>query len=1091
MQLGGEARLGGHLGDIEANANLDVTEVGHSSQREVAGHRLSRERVLEPLRGGLSGPDGDIVIVEGPGFGDFPEEELRSIPGQRRGDLDGHPLCGSLARAQRAFAGRQNDGRLPSQLQAGRSGDALDVVQDALGALIAAGRTVLEDFYSSGEELGKALPKELNRMNGHVAGSIAKNPAAPSWRNRTESATILVMSDVEHRPTILMVGQGEPMQTALGEALRRQGISVAGCATAELEQAVRVYAPDLVVLIGDAAVRGGASVVRRMAANRATDVLPVAVVSNDAVLRHEGHDFRTGAVAIVPRGAGADAIARRLTELADEVPERPGLSVGEINENNLQDVVDLVSNDMKTGILSIRSPKGELEGMPVVVETERASAHNMELILDRLREAMAESEQLEYEFHETSGGRLSALPAAVDTDEVDLTRLHGARVVILDSDELRAEKLAHVLSARGVQIAAADFSIAVIPRIREVDPQVIVLDSSAVGGKGIEFVRAIRKDPQLRWASMLVVRWEDFWPTSASDAEPDLGQLASRILPMIDQDGEMARRAEDEVDFDTRLELVGPGRLLRALGSMPGVRHVSVGGHKRTIEIDIADNSIVGAYATLHEGTTQSLQGMPALLALWGLNSGRVSVREQDLPSVANIMMPVDEALGVVSHQLGFADGDSGVEVNAETMPPVQPEVEEHATVPPGAPPPAELEDARTMAPPRFRHLQAAVGGPPPQGFPEEEIPTNKLRQMLGRVGTQRKEMPVAGGVQEHHGDNIHTDHAVTRPSKTTELGLAPVFEMLPQDAPEEQRTVPAPRKPTPPPPPPESRKRAPGPRFQADDEFDPELARMLEGPATLLAPASTSHGMPVWIQVLLLVAVLAGVGVFGWQLWVRSSFDAQETAEAEPMSDSAAEGTKGPITGPVNGLEAIEHEKASPAQAAREPEEAADEVEGPEPSQAEPEAKTAKTEPAPEKPAEKKPEALAIPTQNLPRDPAKASDVLVHRALPLIRRGELRLAEATLDRAWELDPKNPQAMAGYATLYIAKKDGGRATKWAKKAVRKRSRRAEYHVLYGDALRLDGDTDAARKAWRKALSIDPANKAARARLAQTGAKAAN
>ena len=66
------------------------------------------------------------------------------------------------------------------------------------------------------------------------------------------------MAEVQHRPTSLMVGQGEPMQTELGEALRRHGISVAGCATAELEQAVRVYAPDLVVLVGDAAVRGGA-----------------------------------------------------------------------------------------------------------------------------------------------------------------------------------------------------------------------------------------------------------------------------------------------------------------------------------------------------------------------------------------------------------------------------------------------------------------------------------------------------------------------------------------------------------------------------------------------------------------------------------------------------------------------------------------------------------------------------------------------------------------------------------------------------------------------------------------------------------------
>ncbi|MBW2545841.1 MAG: hypothetical protein JRE82_01160, partial [Deltaproteobacteria bacterium] len=241
------------------------------------------------------------------------------------------------------------------------------------------------------------------------------------------------MSDEEHRPTVLMVGQGEPMQTALGEALRRHGTSVAGCATAELEQAVRVYAPDLVVLIGDAAVRGGASVVRRMAANRATDVLPIAVVSNDATLKHEGQDFRTGAVAVVPRGAGADAIARRLAELADEVPERPGLVTGRITENNLKDVVDLVANDMKTGILSIRSPKGVIEGMPVVVETERASAHNTELILDRLREAMEESESLEYEFHETSGGRLSTLPSATDPEDVDLSGLRGARVVILDS----------------------------------------------------------------------------------------------------------------------------------------------------------------------------------------------------------------------------------------------------------------------------------------------------------------------------------------------------------------------------------------------------------------------------------------------------------------------------------------------------------------------------------------------------------------------------------------------------------------------------------------------------------------------------------
>jgi hypothetical protein len=48
-------------------------------------------------------------------------------------------------------------------LKAGRSGDAFDIIQDALGALIAPGGAALEDFHPPGEKLGKALPEELYR----------------------------------------------------------------------------------------------------------------------------------------------------------------------------------------------------------------------------------------------------------------------------------------------------------------------------------------------------------------------------------------------------------------------------------------------------------------------------------------------------------------------------------------------------------------------------------------------------------------------------------------------------------------------------------------------------------------------------------------------------------------------------------------------------------------------------------------------------------------------------------------------------------------------------------------------------------------
>ncbi len=856
------------------------------------------------------------------------------------------------------------------------------------------------------------------------------------------------MSEEEHRPTILLVGQGEPMQAALGEALRRHGASVAACATAELENAVRVYAPDLVVLIGDAAVRGGANVVQRMAANRATDVLPIAVVSSEAVLKHEEPDFRAGAVAIVPRGAGADAIARRLADLAWEVPDRPGLARGELNADNLEDIVSLVSSDHKTGILSIQSPKGVLEGMPMVIETESPSAHNMEVILERLQEAIAESGPLEYEFYEASGGRLSTLPAPIEpaepVEEIDLRALEGTRIVILDSDELRAEKLAHVLHARGVQIAAADFSTAVIPRIREVDPQVIVMDSNAIGGKGIEFVRAIRKDPQLRWSSMLVVRWDDFWPSAFSDAEPDLTQLTQRVMPLIEQDAVIARRVTDEIDFDTRLELIGPGRLLRALGSVAGVRHVAIAGNKRNIQVDIADNSIVGAYATLREGTTQSFQGMPALTALWGMNSGRVSIREQELPSVANIMMPVDEALGVVARELGLTDGENDVVGDEPTVPPAAPAVLDHATMPPSALSSEELQELRTMAPPRFRHLQAA--GAEGQALSEEEAPTNKMPQLLGKVETRRRAVAAGGGLRESNGPERHTDHGVT----------------------------PSPRQPTPPPPPPTSKKPSRGPLF-ADEAFEHELAPMLEGPATILAPAATPS-TPAWIQVLLLVAVIGGGGLLAWQLWLGADSDAVETAEIEKAPID-----KSPITGPVDGIEAVDEGLTAEGPP---PEK---EVAEPKPREAEPEVGT---EPEVKPPTQEEPK-LVIPTRDLPRDPGKASDVLVRRALALIRGGELNRAEATLDRAWELDPKNPQAMAGYATLYITAKDGDRAVKWAERAVAKRPRRAPYRVLLGDALMLRGEVRRARKAWRKALGQDPDNRAAQSRLARTTGTTAN
>ena len=859
------------------------------------------------------------------------------------------------------------------------------------------------------------------------------------------------MADEQHRPTVLMVGQGEPIQATLGEALRRHGLSLAGCATSELENAIKLYAPDLVALIGDAAVRSGANVIRRMAANPATDVLPVVVISNDAVLKRDMPGFRTGAVAIVPRGVGADTIARRLAELANEVPKRAGYARGEINQDNLHEVVDLLSNDLKTGFLSIESTEGRLEGTPIVLDTDRPSTQDLDVMLNRLRDALSRSQRLEYEFHEASAGRLCSLSPGMPAEAVgDPASLRGTRMVVLDTDQLRAEELAQILREEGVQIVAADFSTAVIPRMREIDPQVAILDAAAVGGEGIDVVRAMRQDRQLRWASMLVVRWEELWPSHASG--PDVAKLANRIAPLVQQDKAISRRTEEEIDFDTRLELVGPGRLLRALGGVPGVRHISVRGNDASIEVDIADNAVLGAFATVGEHGSEQLQGLPALKALWTLNSGRVSVREQELPSIANIMMPVDEALGVVSRELDSMSEEGSAFVDAATIPPKASEDEASATLRP------QLEAALEAGRKSTTEPRPSAGSFP---LADEEARTGKVRQPIGRVETQRMSSSSLATLQEGDPDLGHRDHALagltpsiasdvppTSPSNgRSEPPTDPVPEVSEHD---DHPTIPiATAKPAAS----SSHASAPG-----ADEFEAELATVLEGPVSIPTTAQPPS-KPTWLRMLLLVALVGGAAILAWGLWPPGDDESLGADGPSPQAGSA------PVTGPVVGLAVVEEEVGVET-----------EPEPPTPTRAAPENEAA---------IPPKPPVAPVPDHGLPKDAARASDVLVHRAIPMIREGDLARAEATLDRAWELDPKNPQAMAAYARLFLAKEDGRRAEKWAAIATRRRPRRPQYAILLGDALLMQGKVVEARKAWRRALRVDRGNRIALSRLAKT------
>ena len=108
------------------------------------------------------------------------------------------------------------------------------------------------------------------------------------------------------RPTLLMVGRGEPMDEALRVALDRHGLLVEE-GVGDVHNSVRMVAPDVVLLVGDAAKDGGRAALDSLATDPVTSVVPVVVLGPAEKLDSRVTAFRAGAVAVVQRTASDPA----------------------------------------------------------------------------------------------------------------------------------------------------------------------------------------------------------------------------------------------------------------------------------------------------------------------------------------------------------------------------------------------------------------------------------------------------------------------------------------------------------------------------------------------------------------------------------------------------------------------------------------------------------------------------------------------------------------------------------------------------------------------------------------------------------------
>lgn len=928
------------------------------------------------------------------------------------------------------------------------------------------------------------------------------------------------------------------MDDAVEQALSRRGIYVEGCQLQDVQQAVMAAAPDLVLLLGDAAKDGGVEALGALRTHPGTATAAVAVLSDGEQLDARMTAFRHGAVATVPRSASADDIGKRIVSLLHELPNRTGAVSGELGEATLDELTDLVREELRSGILSVEGD----EGAPVriVFGAGKPVSEALEEFVKKLRPLVQRTEPLRYELFEEpeSRLRLSGFPAENSGNKEVFSELS---VLIADNDSGRADALAQALRAAGSTVIVIGSSNADLSRTRDLDPDVVIFDQDALAGPDFDLVRLLRQDLRLRWAALLLADWPDLWPDRGQPV--DLGRLALSVGPLVDGVRELTRLVDSQHLFDTRLENTGPSRLLRILTRSGSTYHVTVHSTRATVEVDVADGLIVGALGTRPDGPP--MEGVQALAGMLALSTGRIRVERRDNPSTANIMAPPEVALGAAlaeklpilpsvlpsrvrsgaATDAVLGEANTAFAMAAAVPPPSQP----LGKTKPGLGPALAEGGAKTVPAPSNPDESGPLH-PQPSAAPFKAPSATASDASWGVGATLLGIQPaIAGAVPTAPGVPTETDRSLGPPR--------PGIHRLPLGSLEPPTTKGSDAAPDSTP----AGTVADGAvAAGAIEALEAEPDPFASAPAPSVAPPVQRKGSS-WLMVLvkLLVAMAVVVlgaltTVVGYRLvkgpsasprlnaWIASvggeAFlppevesgrparpPSEPDAPTTPVAPVLVEAESAPQAGtePQREEEAEQERPEAPAEdvaepapeaaAAEAPEqetqddaEVPEEVEAPEgvedPATQDPPPEAVQQPVSEDPPPAALPETEPSPTSTEGVDPSRSANSVIREGERLVRQGKTLDAAPFFERALELRPRDNHALIGMAQVWLARGEPARAVPLAEEAVQLRSRRVPYRLVLADAYRGAGQHADARREYNRILRSEPGHREATAGL---------
>ncbi len=462
-----------------------------------------------------------------------------------------------------------------------------------------------------------------------------------------------VQTDDNDIPVVLIVGRG-PLSEQLETELKNHKLDAETAECEVVVEAVVAAAPDLVVLIGDAARNDGKKILQQLADNPAGAVVPIVVLS-ESRSKDPSKAFRHGVVSTIVSDTPVDEIAQRIAALVNELPERPGECTGAVEEATLDELVGLLTNELRSGVLSVKSQndKRDEQGARIVLRAGHSVSEEVDSFVERVKPLIADQKGVSYAFQESSSGRVdSVAPPGEIPQQRDATgsfSLERRRILVVDSDRTRADRLAKALREHKALVVSVCGTDVDLERARSLDPEVVIVDSCDIDGACSQVIETLQQDIRMRWASVLVSSKEQVWPSDQE--QPNIAPLANKIAQLNKPDEQLKKRAQSNGSFDTRLEIVGPSRMLRVLADTGKTLRVSVKHPRAAIDIELGDDIVLGAKGILKEDASRAVSGTTALAAFMALASGRVRVSEVAAPELSDLVSPVDLMLSMAAEE--------------------------------------------------------------------------------------------------------------------------------------------------------------------------------------------------------------------------------------------------------------------------------------------------------------------------------------------------------------------------------------------------------------------------------------------------------